>query len=122
MANAVELKYPVISVINDLCNMAVPSAVMGGVGYLLGRMIKQLDPYVTATCFAIVGFAGHLFNHKKADEWTMGAAVAMAVLAPYKACQMLGYPITWKTSLITSVVGIALFAFGFKAYEALKDD
>ncbi len=117
-----KVEYPVISVINDLCSMAGPSVVMGGVGYLLGRMIKQLDPYVNATCFAIVGLAGHILTHRESDDWTIAAALVALVVAPYKACQALGYPISWKTSLITSVAGAILFVFGLKVIEAIKED
>lgn len=98
-----------IDTINDVCNMAVPTAIMGGVGYLAGRLVKQADPRVSAVCFAIAGFVGHLFAHDDIDPKTRLVSLAFLVSAPLYACQALNIAATRKATLIASSVGIILF-------------
>lgn len=107
-----------IDTINDVCNMAVPTAIMGGVGYLAGRLVKQVDPRVSAVCFAIAGFAGHLISRDDTIVHTRIVSLAFLVSAPLYACQALNIAATRKATLIASGVGIILFL----AAVAIKKD
>jgi len=95
----------------QIVNAVSYSAIIGGVGYLGARVVKQVDPAAALICgMAAGGITALFFNH---EMKSVGKIIGLALLIalPFKICEMLKIPAAWQACLIVTGLSTALALF-----------
>ncbi len=114
-------KSIVFRFINDVSDLTLPAVIMGGIGYLSGRLIRQIDPRANAICFAVAGAAWNLIFHEKTNEASGYLCMMALVVVPYQICESIQIPLSFQMSLIATAVGSVLYIGGLLLRRQIKD-
>lgn len=114
-------KSTVFRFINDISTLTLPPMVMGTLGYLVGRLVKQIDPRANAICFAVAGAGLNLIFHKKTNESSGYLCLIAMVVVPYKVCESLQIPLGFKESLLSSIIGVVIYLGGTLLKKQIND-
>ena len=114
---------PTTLIINHVCDIGVNAAIVGGIGYLCARVVKELDPRVGLACGLTAGAISGLFLSKGCNTSSKIVALAACIFAPFKVCQHLELPATFKQALaLTSASIVALVAIKMFVDYLSKDN
>lgn len=97
---------PITTILNHLSDTAIKGAFSGGVGYLCARAIKQIDPRVGFVCGATIAVLAGLFAAEGSNTASKILAIASFHFVPFKICQKLELPATFKNVFIVSYASL----------------
>lgn len=96
--------------VNDFSEIVASSVVSAGVGHLLSRVFRQIDPKAALVCGAVSGALGALFFRFREDANNASYLVGLAllILLPARVCERLNHPISFKASVIVATASLAV--------------
>jgi uncharacterized membrane protein YhiD involved in acid resistance len=106
---------PVTQVLNHLSETSLHAALVGGIGYLCGRLVqhiglqalKNMDPRAGLACGAAVGAVYGLTHAEGANLPSKIVGIAALFFVPFKVCQRFEIPITFNGALLITGMTVA---------------
>lgn len=106
---------PLTQVINHLSETSLHAALVGGIGYLCGRLVQQIgsqalkniDPKAGLVCGAAAGAVYGLTHAEGANIPSKIVGIAALSFVPFKICQRLEIPVTFKGALLITGMTVA---------------
>lgn len=92
--------------VNEISDCFAPAAIAGGIGYLLGHVVKGISPEAGLICSLIAGLATSIFWQPGLNISSFSIGVAVVLVLPYHACKYFRYAIPYPISLV--IVGVAV--------------
>ncbi len=94
---------------------------MSAIGYLSARVIRRIDPLVGAACGAAAGAILGLGVAEGSNRASRIVALASLIFIPFRLCQKLQLPVSFKASVAMTGAIVALSAgIAFLVDKALE--
>lgn len=106
-------------VVNDVSEVVTISAITAGIGYLLGRVIKQLDPKAALICGAVGGGLAGLFFRSESNVLSFLVGLALIILLPARVCARLNHPMSFKACVAVSTAIAAIVVVSTSVFNWL---
>lgn len=107
-------------VLAPLRETVVAFGIYGTMGYLCAHSVKHIDPRVGFVCGATAGGIISLFNTKESSILRKIVATAAVIFVPFKVCQKLNLPITFKITLLLTGASIVASIASITAFNYIN--
>ena len=114
----------ITNAINHLSEAGLASAATAAVGYLCARAVIllnsscEVDPRVGLISGAAVGAIYGLFFAEGSNTASKIVAVAALIFVPYKLCERLEIPATFKAVIGLTAATVAISGFAYLLYSS----